>query len=694
MKREDFMKLVATGAITPVIASAAGCSKTKSPEKSEPESLVTSSNNSNIQQVVTAENAFDSIAALKKAELDTAQINATSSSPNKCVQVLGYYEPGDGGGGLFYWDSQSTEIDNEGTIIEPAIKGFSGTGRWKRIIEGSINVKWFGAIGDDDVNSAVSNTARIQGAIDYAYNKEKNVIVPSGTYYVTNSFTVPTSLVGNGGFDACLNIPSTIKIHGEGKGSTIIKTNNIDDTIFGSTDIYVASIEISNMSLVGNNRKPGSGCGIRIGHYIGEAGTNNQIFYSSELKNLSISKFSLNLIRTGNEFANRYINITGGNALGHQLYIEGSTNTILESCYIKQVPTKNRAAYRLLDGGQINSCNGTESGNPIDHYWLWIGNNNGKEPEETDLGERYYTGVINNCNFEHYVKHACRIDGVGSKPIFNSPKFRQNTGPNGEVIKGNIIVSGPTQTNLNAKLYGVTQGPVTDPRNGADIRVYREANIISDSALKIYSTDYNSTSKAGIIYGLADKTTPDGFLGTDNFKASGLSIHNKLSTLIQKNQNDDFTTRGFLGYDINTSKIFNNFNIDVPIYLFELSGKSTNGMLLSLFEIEIMAGKEDSSGGIFLEKKKLYVNAYASLKKAAYSKEEIISRKDFTSQESNPVATSYKINWNNDKKYNLFNLQLNFEKTGYLTSVVNVFKINIQGSFWRKGKNIDFNWLI
>lgn len=61
------------------------------------------------------------------------------------VDVLGYSYIGDGGGGLFYWDSTSTEADNGGTIIQAT--GVT-TGRWKRVYNGTVNVKWFGAKGD------------------------------------------------------------------------------------------------------------------------------------------------------------------------------------------------------------------------------------------------------------------------------------------------------------------------------------------------------------------------------------------------------------------------------------------------------------------------------------------------------------------------------------------------------------------
>src|SRR5271156_6759171 len=53
---------------------------------------------------------------------------------------------GDGGGGTFYWDASSTAEDDGGTIIAPIPP--AGNGRWQRIFEGPVNVKWWCAYGD------------------------------------------------------------------------------------------------------------------------------------------------------------------------------------------------------------------------------------------------------------------------------------------------------------------------------------------------------------------------------------------------------------------------------------------------------------------------------------------------------------------------------------------------------------------
>jgi hypothetical protein len=100
-----------------------------------------------------AEHCVNSIVALK----------ALGAGVVHCLTVLGYYTPGDGGGGSFYWDASATEIDNGGTIIAPTSN--PPTGRWKRLVDDHLSVKWFGAIGDGVHHG---DTAAIQATINAA----------------------------------------------------------------------------------------------------------------------------------------------------------------------------------------------------------------------------------------------------------------------------------------------------------------------------------------------------------------------------------------------------------------------------------------------------------------------------------------------------------------------------------------------
>lgn len=121
-------------------------------------------------QVPSNQLIFDNIASLR----------ANTNVSVKEATVLGYYSKGDEGGGSFYWDSTSTEADNNGTIIKATS---IATGRWKRLFEGSIvTPRWFGCRGD----GVTDDSLRFQQTIDTFANDLVGggigVLIPAGTY--------------------------------------------------------------------------------------------------------------------------------------------------------------------------------------------------------------------------------------------------------------------------------------------------------------------------------------------------------------------------------------------------------------------------------------------------------------------------------------------------------------------------------
>jgi len=131
--------------------------------------------------------------------------------------VGGYWEYGDGEGGIFYWDRSSSSGDNgvkptqPGTIIVP---NESTSGRWVRIYSGEINVKWFGARGQGtDVNDAPA----INRAISVAGTSQAAVFIPRGIYRL----------------DAALDMSFPgVRLTGEGDSATILeKVGASADTI-------------------------------------------------------------------------------------------------------------------------------------------------------------------------------------------------------------------------------------------------------------------------------------------------------------------------------------------------------------------------------------------------------------------------------------------------------------------------------
>jgi pectate lyase-like protein len=184
-----------------------------------------------------ADNGYGTISAIRGGP--------TNIVNNAVAVVLGHSAPYDGGGGLFYWDSASTESDNDATIVQ--ISGVA-IGRWKRAIAEPVNVKWFGATG----NGSTDDTAAIQNAINLAANQANAgagsacVLFPEGKYCVN-------TLPANG---ARLALPNGYsgKIHLCGIGDAILYTNGANpnnlanDVLLTATSPYYLDILIENLT--------------------------------------------------------------------------------------------------------------------------------------------------------------------------------------------------------------------------------------------------------------------------------------------------------------------------------------------------------------------------------------------------------------------------------------------------------------
>ncbi len=84
-----------------------------------------------------------------------AALRALGPGASDCLTVLGYDTSADSGGGEFFWDS-SFNVDlhlwpsgeDGGLVIKPNGRQPAQPGRWRRMFEADVSVKWFGAKGD------------------------------------------------------------------------------------------------------------------------------------------------------------------------------------------------------------------------------------------------------------------------------------------------------------------------------------------------------------------------------------------------------------------------------------------------------------------------------------------------------------------------------------------------------------------
>jgi hypothetical protein len=128
---------------------------------------------------------------------------ALSPGALPCVTVLGYYVPGDGGGGEFYWDATSTVPDDGGTIFAPA--GVV-TGRWRRLFSFGLSLQWFGAKADGVRISELtiaggSASATWVGGIFDGSDVGKLIVIHTPASPLTGTVSTDTGsdeIVGNG----------------------------------------------------------------------------------------------------------------------------------------------------------------------------------------------------------------------------------------------------------------------------------------------------------------------------------------------------------------------------------------------------------------------------------------------------------------------------------------------------------------
>lgn len=127
---------------------------------------------------------------------------------NRSAFVEGYYTQGDGGGGPFYWSSASTATDDGGSVIKPTSN--AGAGRWLRIVTGPIDVKWFGAKGDNSTDNSTALAAWLASAAVYGA-----LYISDGSYAYSTPLVYTENPAGN-----WRNGDKTISITGAGANCT------------------------------------------------------------------------------------------------------------------------------------------------------------------------------------------------------------------------------------------------------------------------------------------------------------------------------------------------------------------------------------------------------------------------------------------------------------------------------------------
>jgi hypothetical protein len=331
-------------------------------------------------------NVGDRLSAINLADYTALRAYAGS---NKSARVTGYLVSSAPSGiaGLFTVDdADTTSADNGGTIIVSA----NGK-RWKRIFDGRVNVKWFGAIGDNDAAKATANTAAFAACIAFCQSDSPfggyEMYVPTGQYK-KNADLVPTK--------------QYLSIRGDGMWlSNIISTTGGENGIKPAAMAYFRP-HFNDFACIGD---------ATTGKAIDFFNVSNEV-YAGELKNLYLESggdafHSVNA--TGGNFFSMVVdNVFAYSYAGHCFLAACGPAVAWRNCYALNAGP-GKAGYRLVGGIAMYSCNGLNSGD----YWGVFGNDlasadgfQGDFPY-TDLPDITMIG----CNVEHFA--SLSVNGIG-----------------------------------------------------------------------------------------------------------------------------------------------------------------------------------------------------------------------------------------------------------------------------------------
>lgn len=144
------------------------------------------------------------------------------------------------GGGVFYWDSTSSDVDDNGVIIKPTA---ATTGRWVRRVGSFATPTMFGALGGAE--NTVADTAAHQSALTYAAGNNKVLRLDVGSYYLTISPTYSGSnpvVIAGPGRNLC-----SLYFNGNINGFDITTTNIVDIRNFSAMapDVKATGVAVS-----------------------------------------------------------------------------------------------------------------------------------------------------------------------------------------------------------------------------------------------------------------------------------------------------------------------------------------------------------------------------------------------------------------------------------------------------------------
>lgn len=282
----------------------------------------------------------------------------TGQSNNESVTVLGHASEGDGGGGIFRFDSGSSATDDNGIVFQPDI----GSGRWIRVFGGAVNVQWYNATGDSSTDDLAAFDAAELGAVTHGANAVYIPALAGGNFYKLSDVW---NILNRDNFT----------VYGDGPQSAIVSYNEAAANV-----IEVDSCYFFHMRGISLNGIVGGGNGLVImdtsaanpSHY----GTYENIWLQYfDLDALVVESGQSNTftgLKADVENAHSIVTLTGGKTKGARqrgIYIKSqaaghTNNQSFVNCVINSTYGTDAADYAL----QVGTAGGTVVGS-----FSWLG---------------------------------------------------------------------------------------------------------------------------------------------------------------------------------------------------------------------------------------------------------------------------------------------------------------------------------
>ena len=469
--------------------------------------------------------------------------------------------------GFFYYDAtDTTSTDNGGTIIVSA----NGK-RWKRVFDGSVNVNWFGAIGDGVTNQG--NSIRMAVA---ATDTGQTLFVPKGTYLLN----------AEPGQNRCVYITKQIHFIFE-EGAVFKVTQNVR---------YVLVVSVSGVRINGN--------GATIdGNY---------------QSNYGIATFSVNAFNVEGLICQNFYPATevplssGGSTAGIALF--NSSGGFINSCIIKNV--KGLGTPSSI--GTTGDSHGATSGIVL-----------------TGTAVIYGTNTIKNCIIDNIFNENTTIpyhdeDGINTQTLNSLSIVQDNYFTRCSKRGVKMMTPGIVSGNIIISSKGINSTDSTSMYSG--ISVYSQDVVVRDNVIK--SSEIGGSCIQGIEIGV-DAVNPyknikvlsNSILFSETSYGEyvyGIGIHGKISGLsVQENTitmptaltNGAAGIRYFAHVDLSTMTLtdadisFNNITnalISIRI-LYPMKGNISNNRIIGNTS-EIAINVETVSGSVVFSESITFIN--------------------------------------------------------------------------------------